>query len=173
MLGQSFAHLTKNETVSDVLMALVKEPTQSSRNIASFKVSESCIGISEAMLADHNTQMWYANGGPSKHMSDCRENFMDMREVPNGTWYVLIANDQRLWVRGVGKIHIERWIDEQWHLGYLQEVLYVPKLQTNLYSIGAAADRGVVTIYEKDGCTLIDEDGWGQKSLRGYHSSKL
>lgn len=108
---ESSTHLTENERVNVAHMALVKEPTQSSKNIVQFEVSKSCIGISNAMLADHNTQTWYANGGASEHMSDCKENSIEMIEVPNGTWFVLIANDQRLWVKSVGKIHIKRWID--------------------------------------------------------------
>lgn len=144
-----------------------------SEKITPAEISESCIGISKALLADHSTQTWYADGGASEHMSDCKEYFTDMREVPTGKWSVLITNDQRLWVEGIGKVQIERWVDGQWYSGCLEGVLYVPKLRANLFSIGAAADKGVVTIYKRDGCSLIDDDGKGKEVVTGYRSGKL
>ena len=172
---ESSAHLTESKRERVALTAIVEEPTQSldSEKIAPAEISESCIGISKALLAVHSTQTWYADGGASEHMSDCKEYFTDMREVPTGKWSVLIANDQRFWVEGIGKVQIERWVDGQWCSGCLEGVLYVPKLRANLFSIGAAADRGVVTIYKRDGCSLIDDDGKGKEVVTGYRSGKL
>lgn len=107
---ESFAHLRKSKRESIALTTIVEEPAQSlaNQNIGPVENFESCIGISKALFVDHNTQIWYADGGASEHMSDCKEYFTDMREVPTRKGYVFIANDQRLWVEGASKIQIER-----------------------------------------------------------------
>lgn len=46
---------------------------------------------------------------------------------------------------GTGKVPIEKCINGRWELAYLLNVLYVPSLRKNLFSVGAAARRGVTS----------------------------
>lgn len=109
--------------------------------------------LSEALLAkDNNEEVWYADAGATEHMSDNRAAFINFKEIPKGTWPVAIANELSLWVLGKGDIKIKRRAHDQWLDGTLHDVLYIPDLITNLFSIGRAADKGIVTIYRKNTC---------------------
>ena len=124
--------------------------------------------ISEAVLAQDNTQeVWYADAIATEHMSNNRAAFIDFQEIPKGTWPVAIANEQNLWVQGKGNIKIRRRAHNQWLDGMLHNVLYIPELRTNLFSIGRAADRGIITIYRKNVCQMIADNGDGEILLTG------
>lgn len=49
----------------------------------------------------------------------------------------------------------------------------MPKLRTNLFSIGGPTDRGMVTLNKRDGCSLIDDDGKMKEVITKYRSCKL
>lgn len=118
--------------------------------------------LSEALLAkDNSEEVWYADAGATEHMSDNRAAFINFKEIPKGTWPVAIANEQSLWVLGKGDIKIKRKAHDQWLDGTLHDVLYIPDLRTNIFSIGGAVDRGVVTIYRKNTCQMIGNNGNG------------
>ena len=141
------------------------------KSVAMVTQSMVLTSISEAMLAQNNTQeVWYADAGATDHMSDNRAAFIDFQEIPKGTWPVAIANEQNLWVQGKGNIRIRRRAHNQWLDGILQNVLYIPELRTNLFSIGRAADRGIITIYRKNVCQMIADNGDGEILLTGIRT---
>lgn len=108
------------------------------------------IPLSEAFIAQNNgEEIWYADAGATEHMSDNRVAFINFKEISKGSWLVAIANEQNLWVLGKGDIKIKRRAHDKWLDGTLHDVLYIPELRTNLFSVGRATDRGVVTIYRK------------------------
>ena len=108
------------------------------------------IPLSEALIArDYGEEIWYADAGAIEHMSDNRAAFINFQEIPKGTWPVAIANEQNLWVLGKGDIRIKRRANDKWLDGTLHDVQYILELRTNLFSVGRAADRGVITIYRK------------------------
>ena len=127
--------------------------------------------LSEALLAkDSSEEIWCADAGATEHMSDNRSTFINFKEIQKGTWPVAIANEQNLWVLGKGDMKIKRRAHDKWLDGTLHDVLYIPDLRTNLFSIGRAADRGVITIYKKNTCQLISENGDGEILLTGIRT---
>lgn len=108
--------------------------------------------LSKALFAQGSEEVWYADAGATEHMSDNRAAFVNFKEIPKGMWPVIIANEQSMWVQGKGDIKIKRRAHDQWLDGFLHDVLYIPDLRTNLFSIGRAADKGVITIYRKNKC---------------------
>ena len=139
-----------------------------SRNTAAL-VTQSM--LSTALLAQHNNEeIWYADAGATEHMSDNRAAFVNFKAIEKGTWPVSIASDQNLWVQGKGDIRIKRRANDQWLDGTLHDVLYIPDLRTNLFSIGRAADRGVITIYRKNTCQMIGDNGDGDILLTGIRT---
>ena len=103
-------------------------------------------------------------------MSDNRAAFINFKEIQKGTWPVAIANEQSLWVMGKGDIKIKRRAHDQWLDDTLHDVLYIPDLRTNLFYIGRAANRGVVSIYRKNTCQMIGENGEGDILLTGIRT---
>lgn len=117
--------------------------------------------LSEALFAQGSEGVWYADAGATEHMSNTRVAFVNFKEIPKDMWLVTIANEQSLWVQGKGDIKINRRAQDQWLDGFLHDVLYIPDPITNLFSIGIAADRGVTTIYRKNKCQMIGDNGDG------------
>ena len=58
-------------------------------------------------------------------------------------------------VEGIGDIPIEIYVRNQWKHGLLTDVLYVPTLQRNLFSVSSAAFKNVDTLYTKTGCQML------------------
>jgi hypothetical protein len=92
--------------------------------------------ISHGLIAQGDTETWYANTWAFEHMTDHKEWFTDLEEYPPGRHSVLVANDRSLLVQGIGDINIQRTINKVTKRGILKGVLYIPNLKRNLFSIG-------------------------------------
>ena len=102
----------------------------------------------------HSTD-WLADSGSSHHMSDQRSWFTNFTPVHPGTWPVQAVGGHTTFVEGIGDIPIEINIRNQWERGLLTDVLYVPTLQRNLFSVSSAACKNVDTLYNKNGCQML------------------
>ena len=51
--------------------------------------------------------------------------------------------------------------------------MFVPDLRKNLFSIGQAADKGYHTIYKRNGCYIISNEGQGSVAIVGTRCAKL
>ncbi len=76
-------------------------------------------------------------------MSEHRQFFTNFQEVPPGSWRVNGIGSAQLMVLGTGNIEIISFVNGQRKEGVLKNVLFVPGLGTNLFSIGTAADLGI------------------------------
>ncbi len=85
-------------------------------------------------------------------MSDQRWMFSNFQPVRHGSWPVKgIGSDIKpLQAIGVGDILIRARINGSWHNGVFQEVLFVPNLGANLFSVRTAAARGAVSTLTQD-----------------------
>ena len=128
--------------------------------------------VSQALSCMDN-DIWYGDTGAIEHMTDRREWFSDFNSVPQGTWYVAVADDRKLPVRGTGTVKIIRTIDGQEKTGTLQGVLYIPDLRRNLFSIGLATEHGLSLTSKSGRCELHHADGTGPKVLEGIRHGKL
>jgi len=61
-------------------------------------------------------------------------------------------------VIGQGTALIERLIDGVWHEARIENVLYVPKIRKNLFSIGEYTEKGFKAVFEKK-WTKVQDDG--------------
>ena len=62
----------------------------------------------------------------------------------------MLGDNRECAVVGEGSILIERLSDGEWKKARIENVLYVPDLGKNLYSVGAATARNVNIKFEKD-----------------------
>ena len=87
---------------------------------------------------------WLVDSGASQHMSDQRWAFVNYQTVKLGCWPVSgIGEDRKpLQVHGYGRIPISFYVGGSWHNGMLQELLHVPKLGANLFSVRSATKHG-------------------------------
>lgn len=96
---------------------------------------------------------WVSDSGASCHMSNNARWFKKL-EVPTKPRFVFVGDGKRLEVTAVGIIDIESLVGDKWIPSKLSNVLLVPDLQTNLFSIGAAAEKGVNTLFSGHECHL-------------------
>ena len=110
-----------------------------------------------AQLLDQEVQPtdWLADSGSSHHMTDQRSWFTNFTTVLAETWPVQAVGGHTTFVGGIGDISIEIYIRNQWEQGTLTDILYVPTLQRNLFSVSSAAFKNVDTLYTKKGCQML------------------
>ena len=96
---------------------------------------------------------WYADSGASQHMSDQIWMFRDFHPVAPGSWPVrgIGTANAPLQVFGVGNIPMKTKVKGRWNTGVLLNVIYVPSLGANLFSIKSATGGGAI-------CTFSDND---------------
>lgn len=59
-----------------------------------------------------------------------------------------------MYAAGIGTIAIEQLINGRWQPGYIESVLYVPHIGSNLFSITKAAKKEFLTIFSSHGCIM-------------------
>lgn len=101
---------------------------------------------------------WYADSGATHHMTDQRSFFTTFREVPPGTWKVNGVGSTQLETCGVGNIPIHSFVYGEKKEGELRDVLFVPGLGTNLFSIGMATDTGINVNFTQDKVAFFKSD---------------
>lgn len=87
-----------------------------------------------------NADSWLLDSGASHHMTSNREWFATYREEKRN---VKIAKGS-IAASGIGSINIKYYDGENWNDGYLKDVLYVPQIETNLFSQNRALDQGLL-----------------------------
>ena len=96
-----------------------------------------------ALVAYSSVDAWFADSGASEHMTDQLDWFSNFQPFPEGIHTVQIADDTKLWIRGKGDIKIRCLVDGHSYKGVLRNVLYVPKLKWNLFSVGLVSERNL------------------------------
>lgn len=122
---------------------------------------------SHALSVNLDKQAWFADSGAIEHMTKHRDWFSTFKDIPSGTRLVTVADDQDLWVRGIGDINITRTIDGTQKKGVLQRVLFIPDLRRNLFSIGLASKAGLSFQTLGDKCAIYKDLGKGPKVMEG------
>jgi hypothetical protein len=111
---------------------------------------KSFAALSSLCFIARKSSDWYADSGATHHMSDQRSNFSSFKEINPGTWKVNGIGGTELFALGIGTVSIVSHLHGKTQLGEFKDVLYVPKLGTNLFSIGAATDTGIDANFSKD-----------------------
>ena len=100
-----------------------------------------------------------ADSGASMHMTYRRDFFFELKFVAFGSC-IKVADDKRLPVIGIGNIKIRELISGKIFEHILTNVLFVPNLKRNLFSIGVVNDKGFsFHSYNKDKCEIQNKNG--------------
>jgi hypothetical protein len=70
-------------------------------------------------------------------MTERKYFFSSLKSVDPGSWKVHGIGSIKLDVLGVGDIEIESYVDGKRIIGKLNDVLFVPELGANLFSLGS------------------------------------
>jgi hypothetical protein len=116
---------------------------------------------------------FFADSGATSHMSDQQQFFDTLEMIDTETRTVSGVGGVSLPVRGRGDIRIETTVNGTTRTGLIKDVLYVPNLGTNLFSIGTATENGT-EIHFNNNQVHFSREGVifmvGQRAGRGlYH----
>ncbi|MCO5576454.1 hypothetical protein L7F22_030264 [Adiantum nelumboides] len=98
--------------------------------------------------------IWYFDSGACRHITSRKDLFCSLDGAPAGK-KVTCANNASYPIKGVGKILIT--ISDGSDL-CLPDVLYVPGIKKNLFSVSSLAKNGLRVIFEDDRCIVRDRE---------------
>lgn len=116
-------------------------------------------GLVSAALPSTSTQpiedaSWIMDSGASDHMC-FRKDWFITYETFHHPMPVRIGDGGCIQASGKGCINVEMFNGEVWNQNHLIDVLYVPRLKYNLFSTGAALDKGLEMQSTSETCKLI------------------
>ena len=111
--------------------------------------------------------LWFADSGATEHMTDKLQWFTQFQPVEDECWTVTMADDNTLYVRGIGDIPVQATINGVVTTFRLKNDLYVPQLRRNLISTGRLTENHVAIVHLRDQCKIITDDGHGPLLMVG------
>ena len=82
----------------------------------------------------------------SWHMSFRKEWFTDLTACALA--HVMLGDGTPCEVEGTGTVHIERLVNGKWIPRRIEDVLYVPDLKKNLFSVGTCMRKGLKVVFK-------------------------
>lgn len=134
-----------------ILKAEKKENTHKTAN-ASTANSSSFMMTSN--INENCQQNWLADSGASHHMTMNRNWFCKFEPIDGNQLPVKVGNSDVVYAKGRGSIKVYAHVGNKLIEHCLINVLYVPKIRCNLFSLGSAADNGVKVKIGKDNLKL-------------------
>lgn len=94
-----------------------------------------------------NDSTWYADSGATRHMTDQRNILWNFKPDDSTPRYVTGIGNTQLLTEGQGDVKATTMINGAEVPITIKNVLFVPKLGTNLFSIGASTNEGVEAVF--------------------------
>ena len=107
---------------------------------------------------DSDENIWLADSGASMHMTFRKEFFTFLNPLA-GTRYVKIAGNKILLAAGMGTVVISEQVSGKFIERELQNVLLVPELRRNLFSIATINDKKFSFHAYENHCEVRDKSG--------------
>lgn len=126
-----------------------KNKTKNAKEIKS-KRGESDFGfIAEVFMVNSVEDSWLGDSGANCHMTHDKSSFEPFEEVIDHPG-IGTANQVAVPVKGRGTVRVKSFANDKWWTGILHEVLYVPDLRKNLFSLTKCAEADYKIIIKKD-----------------------
>lgn len=113
-------------------------------------------GQVEFLLNKDTTDIWLTDSGASRHITFRRDWLTDFQ--PSNKETVSLGDNGTCTAEGTGTVLIEKLVDGKWEESEINNVLYVPSIRKNLFSVGVCTTKnyevrfkgGNVSIWYKD-----------------------
>ncbi|KAG5875031.1 hypothetical protein JTB14_008140 [Gonioctena quinquepunctata] len=129
-------------------------------------VSNAFVGYSENFNADD----WCMDTGASEHMC-WNDTFFENIVIVKKIRKVKVGDGNLLNVEGYGTVKLWAFNGTKLLKTTLSNVLYVPELKFNLFSVGCALDKGFHMVSESNKCEIMDNEG--HVCAVAYRNNKL
>jgi hypothetical protein len=114
---------------------------------------------------------WIIDSGVTKHMAYNPGDFMDTHQIPAVA--VKTAGSESFEIETVGTIRLNVQIKDKATAVDLENVLQVPQLRTNLFSIAAVDDKGMTSVFRNGTFYVMDESDGNNILLEGKRRGNL
>lgn len=150
-LNKVCSHCNKSGHSSEACWFKKRYNQNKSRTENAFMVL-STAGYSKYKVSDD----WYADSGASEHMSHSKEmkNYQEFKEPKK----VMIGDGSTIEAFGSGTVELEAFNGKEWVFSRMENVLYIPSLKVNLFSIRKAFDKGYQLQGDKTKCQFIKDE---------------
>lgn len=132
------------------------EGTVSNRR-AMITIGLSAINLNSIRMDDDNSA-WYQDCGATQHMTFRKEwmsNFTRFEEPVT----IVIGDATELLAIGKGDVELEAFNGRVWYEVILKDVLFVPKMTFNLFSVTQLLDKGYIQVANANMSTFKTSDG--------------
>ncbi|GBP83083.1 Retrovirus-related Pol polyprotein from transposon TNT 1-94 [Eumeta japonica] len=99
---------------------------------------------------------WLVDSGASEHMCCDYKLFNSYSTVKDKS--VIVGNGTKINVKGCGQVALQVWNGSEWIDTTIDNVLHVPELKTNLFSVNCATSRGYVIVTEENKCKFYKQN---------------
>ncbi|KAL0891790.1 hypothetical protein ABMA27_015057 [Loxostege sticticalis] len=99
---------------------------------------------------------WLVDTGASQHMCHDRNLFATFFPLSNKS--VIVGNGDSISAHGCGKVALQVHDGKKWIDTTIDNVLFVPELKTNLFSVNCVTDRGYVMITNDNKCKFLKQN---------------
>jgi hypothetical protein len=107
--------------------------------------------LSAYISGEANDTDWFVDSGATEHMCCNKEMFATYRSL-HVQWSVKIGDGSEIFALGVGSVKIKAFNGNQWVDSVIENVLYVPALKLNLFSVCAVTDKGYNLVSNSKEC---------------------
>ena len=137
-----------------------------------YKENEYNVTLPETALKlsrDIDKSDWWIDSGASQHMTHEKSNLLNY-EAFKSPIEIKLADDSIVLSYGKGDVKLAISDDGDNKIIILKDVLYVPNIQNNLFSLPAITDKGISVSFNKNACEIIID---GKKVVIGHKYGKL
>ena len=147
------------ENLSDKNRQLKSDKQEKGASASKIDESYVCdISALYALTSPSDEECWLADSGAGKHMSFKKEYFSTLEDVSE-KYYVKTADNNILSAEGMGTVTVLEEINGQSIERKLTDVLYVPGLRRNLFSISKIPDKSFSFHVFQGRCEVRDKSG--------------
>jgi transposase InsO family protein len=99
------------------------------------------------------SDVWLTDSGASRHISSRREWFTEFK--PTSGEFIRLGDDGECEINGSGRIAIKKLIGNEWFQSSIEDVLYVPKLKKNLFSVGVCTTKEYEVLFKGESVIFL------------------
>ena len=109
--------------------------------------------VASCFISNASRDGWLVDSGCTNHMTGNEGLFSNLDKSVKSK--VRIGNGERIEVEGKGDVVLEG----PGGVKLITEVMFAPKIDQNLPSVGQLVDKGLKVVFEKSECAIRDENG--------------
>eukprot|EP00794_Sanderia_malayensis_P005845 gene5845-6544_t len=119
--------------------------------------SQSLLSMNSTSALDESL-VWYVDSGASRHMSSNKEWMQDYAKlaIPEK---IRLGDNRLVEAEGKGTVWIKLKVGDKYKPAELSDVLYVPSLNKNLFSVSTVTKKGFSIMFDANQCVILDRNG--------------